>query len=294
MSQQKTHGVGQLLEPVLDYCYSWRTSSQRASNLYESGVKLWQKEDLVDIEQQLAQSHVAEKLTVRRLDGRLVYMKNLIAIWYLVDRVNQTLRSYEGPIENIYATCAVLIFQFRKLLDRNGNGNAKKVTKIVCFGLGDMNFKPPGWWRIENNSKTEDEREPETSVVGDAFIHHAIVFTIADIVRSHKPDSETYSDETKDILQKARFEVVGECGTGGFAELDHESIVFSAFATAPVKQIIADLARPAVIVCAETTSAEVYNPLIPSEGNKLEGSLHQLEISTRIGGLIILINLSAY
>ncbi|KAI0858078.1 hypothetical protein F4860DRAFT_327435 [Xylaria cubensis] len=361
MSWPTQDGVGQLFEPVLEYGDSpWRTSSQRASDLYESGVKLWRKEDLVDIEQQLAQSRAAEKFTVRRLDGSLVHIKNPMfgvqkPIWkpyikfqeywrlvrskpdvppelynctYLIDWVNQTLRNYEGPIENVQllfessrqqwnasTTCKALISQFRKLL--GGDGNVKKVTKIVCFGLGDINFKPPDWWRIENSSKTEDKREPETSVVEGAFIHHAMALTIADIARSYKTAEDSgirlltqdpnYSDETKDILQKIGFEVVGEYGAGGFAELDHESIVFSAFAAAPVKQIIADLARPAAIICAERTSAGVYNHLqkpwadpesprtrqmwneyetwnfpVSSEGTKLEGSLHQLEIFFRV------------
>ena len=68
---------GQLLEPLLDYgCSNWKTSSQRAADLYDSGVKLWRKEDLVDIERQLAQSFTARKFTVRRIDGSVVHIKN--------------------------------------------------------------------------------------------------------------------------------------------------------------------------------------------------------------------------
>jgi hypothetical protein len=163
-----------------------------------------------------------------------------------------------------------LTSQFRKLL--GGDGNAKKVTKIVCFGLGDINFKPPDWWRIENDSKPEDERELETSVVEGALIHHAIALTMADITRSRAETGTAvgvrlltqdpgYSDETREILQKLGFEVVGEHGAGGFAELDDESLVFSAFAAAPVKQIIADLARPVAIICAEKTGAGTFNKI---------------------------------
>ncbi|KAI2468621.1 hypothetical protein F4781DRAFT_397279 [Annulohypoxylon bovei var. microspora] len=303
---------GQVLEPLLDYgCSHWRTSSQRAADLYDSGVKLWRKEDLVDIERQLARSCTAEKFTVRRIDGSIVHIKNPMfgvqkPIWrpyvkfqefwhlvrstpdgppqtyhctYLVDWTNQTVRNYEGPIENVRllfktsqqrwgasATCEALKSQLRKLL--GGDGNAKKVTKIVCFGLGDMNRKPPDWWRIENNTNPEDEREPETSVVEGAFVHHAIALTMADVARScakgdagarlltQDPD---YSDETKDILQNIGFEVVGEYGAGGFAELDDESVVISAFTASPVKQIIADLARPVAIICAGRTSDGVFN-----------------------------------
>jgi len=164
-------------------------------------------------------------------------------------------------------TCEAFTSRFRKLL--GGNGNAKMVTKIVCFGLGDLNFKPPDWWRIQNNSKPEDEQELETSVVEAALIHHAIALTMADVIRSCARTGDKkvriltqdpgYSGETKDMLQGIGFEIIGEYGAGGFAELDNESVVFSAFAKAPVKQIIADLARPVSIICANSTSAGVFN-----------------------------------
>lgn len=106
-------------------------------------------------------------------------------------------------------------------------------------------------------------------MVEGALIHHAIALTIADIARSCVETGDTgvrlftqdprYSDETKDLLREIGFEVVGQYGAGGFAELDNESIVFSPFASAPVKQIIADLARPTVIICAGVTGAEVFN-----------------------------------
>jgi hypothetical protein len=67
----------QVVEPWLEYeCSPWRASSQRAADLYASDVKLWRKEDLVDIEKQLAESFTAEKFTVRRIDGSVVHIKN--------------------------------------------------------------------------------------------------------------------------------------------------------------------------------------------------------------------------
>ena len=72
-----------LLEPMLDYgCSPWTTSSQRAADLYDSGIKLWRKEDLVDIESQLAQSRTAEKFTVRRIDRSVMHIKNpMFGVW---------------------------------------------------------------------------------------------------------------------------------------------------------------------------------------------------------------------
>ncbi|KAI1174781.1 hypothetical protein F4777DRAFT_579674 [Nemania sp. FL0916] len=351
------------VEPLLDYgCSPWRMSSQRAADLYDSGVKLWRKEDLVEIEQQLAQSCTTEKFTVRRIDGSVVNIKNPMfgvqkPIWkprvvfqeywrlvysqpdappetysctYLLDWINLTARNYEGPIENVQAlfkssqqkweaseSCEAFTSQFRKIL--SGDGNSRKVTKVVCFGLGDMNAKLPDWWMEQNHSRPEHERTSEMSEIEGPLIHHAIAMTMAEIVRSCAKTEDggsavrlltqdpAYSDETKDLVRQIGFEVVGEHGAGGFAELDDESVVFSPFAAAPVRQIIADLARPVAIILAGGPGESVFNKSrkpyydpesprtaqmwkgyesrefpVSSGGAKLEGSLHQLVIHARI------------
>lgn len=148
-------------------------------------------------------------------------------------------------------------------------GNATRITKIVCFGLGDLNFKPNDLWKIQNESLPEDQRELETSVIDDALVHHAIALTMANIIRScAKPGDRRvrlltqdpdYCDETKDLVRDIGFEVVGGYGAGGFAEVDNESVVFSAFTNAPFKQIITDLARPLAIINCRNNIAGVWN-----------------------------------
>jgi hypothetical protein len=65
------------LQPLLDYgCSNW--SSQRAADLYDSGVKLWRKADLRDVEQQLAQSDTNNTFTVRCIDDNMVLIQNPI------------------------------------------------------------------------------------------------------------------------------------------------------------------------------------------------------------------------
>lgn len=77
MSESRQDKQDLIQEPWLDYgCSPWRSSSQRAADLYDSGAKLWRKEDLVDIEQQLAKSLTVEKFTVRRIDNSLVHIQN--------------------------------------------------------------------------------------------------------------------------------------------------------------------------------------------------------------------------
>lgn len=148
--------------------------------------------------------------------------------------------------------------QFRNTL--LGDGNAKRVTKIGCFGLGDLNSKPLGPWVRHSDTLPADERETasEQELVDDALVHHAIAMTMANIIRScAKPGDRAvilltqdpdYCDATKDLIRDIGFEVVGGCGAGGFAEVDNGFVVFSAFTNAPSKQIITDLARPLAII----------------------------------------------
>jgi hypothetical protein len=78
----------QTLRP-LDYgCTDWRISSQRVADLYSSGTRLWTKEDLEDIEQQLRQSYAMERFSVRRIDGSIIQISNPTfrvqnPIWYV-------------------------------------------------------------------------------------------------------------------------------------------------------------------------------------------------------------------
>lgn len=63
--------------PTLDYaCTEWLQSTQAAWNIYNTGRKLWTREDLHDIEQQLAHGNEREYFTVRMIDGRIARIKN--------------------------------------------------------------------------------------------------------------------------------------------------------------------------------------------------------------------------
>jgi hypothetical protein len=87
MSQTRGHTSAS--PDCLDYgCSNWRISSQRASDLYISDTKLWTKEDLKDIEQQLSQSYTIDRFSVRRIDGSIVQISNPMfqvqnPIWYV-------------------------------------------------------------------------------------------------------------------------------------------------------------------------------------------------------------------
>lgn len=54
----------------------WTLSTQAAAELYAGGAKLWTKESLRDIEQQLAEFQTREFFTLRKLDGSTIRIKN--------------------------------------------------------------------------------------------------------------------------------------------------------------------------------------------------------------------------
>lgn len=103
----------------------------------------------------------------------------------------------------------------------------------------------------------------EASFVQGAMIQHAIALTFAQVCKelsgcnvellAQDPD---YTDEAKAILTSCGFSIIGDFGASGFAEIDEDSLVFSVFVEAPLKQIIADIARPSIII---STGFDVFN-----------------------------------
>ncbi|KAJ6130083.1 hypothetical protein N7512_002863 [Penicillium capsulatum] len=294
-SNHKT--MPQTLGP-LDYgCTDWRISSQKAADLYSSGTKLWTKEDLQDIEQQLRQAYTMERFSVRRIDGSIVQITNPMfqvqnPIWkphvkyqeywqlvkaqphgpietylcsYIVDWTNLTARNFRELIAQptqVFEekdllwqnskSCNQLTTLVKELLGRN------TVKKVLCFGLGDFCRSAPEWLKRQHNSWDENS---EIKHVMGCMIQHSMALTIA----QHCSGNETvpllaqdpeYTELAKELLTEKKFKIVGPYGAGGFAEIDEESIVISPFAAAPVKQIIADLARPVIII---STGFEVFN-----------------------------------
>ena len=124
------------------------------------------------------------------------------------------------------------------------------VKKVLCFGLGDFCRCAPEWLKRQHDSWDETS---EINHVTGCMIQHSMALTIAHHCRGNETvpvlaQDPEYTELAKELLAEKKFDIVGQHGAGGFAELDDESIVISPFAAAPVKQIIADLARPVVII----------------------------------------------
>ncbi|EMT67895.1 hypothetical protein FOC4_g10000151 [Fusarium odoratissimum] len=285
---------------LLEYGHSpWRESSQIAATFYDRGYKLWTKDDLRDIERQIEQSVNQMVFSVRSINGTLIQIRNLNfekdnPIWkpfvkyqeywrlvktqpdgppetylcsYLPEWSNSTVRAFRGIVKD-----PISIFERNRHI-WNGSESCKllksclqqhlttrQVTKVACFGLGDVCRKPPEWLRRQI---TSDEDELDASIVSPNMLQHLIAVTIVEVCREHTRSSvellaqdPDYTRETEDILKQNGFSIVGRHGAGGFAEIDDTTIVFSVFVEAPLKQIIADIARPTMII---STGFEVFN-----------------------------------
>ncbi|PNH44497.1 hypothetical protein VD0004_g3162 [Verticillium dahliae] len=280
--------------PSFDHPSSqWIRSSQRAADLYDKGIKFYRKEDLVNIEKEVSESYIREFFNLPRIDGTVLRMRNplhgvLKPIWnpiiefqnywkfvrkepdgppethlcsFRVDWLNQSMQQYEGKIENYEdafrgkrtawvdsKTCAAFKAHTRQLLAK------RKVTKIVCFGLGDFVRRPPVWWKIRNAQS--DNPITEGDHLEGGMIQHWAAITMAETLRGLADGSSVrlltqdpkYTAEARAILEDVGFEVVGAFGAGGFAEIDEETVVISIYTAAPVKQIVADMPRPISII----------------------------------------------
>lgn len=192
---------------------------------------------------------------------------------YLVDWVNITGLRFRGIVDSTSAfektrlawnqskTCRLLQSKLEGLFA------AKKVTKIICLGLGDMCREPPEWCKRQTSSDGGHDPDEVWAELryGNSMLQHSMALTIAQACRNSNAGHEVrllaqdpaYTDKAKEILKDSGFELVGEFGAGGFAEIDDDSVVFSAHINAPLKQIIADLARPPLII--STSFSEVFN-----------------------------------
>ncbi|KAI0130757.1 hypothetical protein F4814DRAFT_456760 [Daldinia grandis] len=292
LSNILAHEDEQPIPPLLEHdCSEWKTSSQHMEDLYFSGAKLWQKIDLMDIERQLSQFRTIEKFTIRCVDRSVIHIKNPMfkvqrPIWfptvkfqeywrlvkakpdgppetyrcsYLVGWENRSARDSRGLIKDPRGLLMQNEFKwhisttynsFRLLIQKLLHGH--RVTKIVCFGLGDIRLRTPEWWREQRGPNWQ---QMEAKVMGSRAMQYLAVLAIATEILSSTGDKvrllaqdPDYTEETKQVLREFGFEVVGPFGAGGFAEVDDETIVFTAFAAAPIKQIIADIARPTFII----------------------------------------------
>ncbi|KAI1648939.1 uncharacterized protein F4817DRAFT_314232 [Daldinia loculata] len=124
----------------------------------------------------------------------------------------------------------------------------RKINKVVCFALGDM--APMSCYDSRYTAHGSETANKKFSMN-----QHAVALTMGAAFRSttaanveilaQDPD---YSPTSKALLKNLGISVVGEHGAGGFSEIVDDSVVFFCYPTFPMSEIIADIARPAMII----------------------------------------------
>lgn len=113
-----------------------------------------------------------------------------------------------------------------------------RITKIIGFGCGSI--KLPG----------DDNPPPHRS----AF-QHALVFSLREILEDKAKTPEKiecyvqdpiYTTIDKAVLEESEVEVLDD--PEAFLKADDSSVAFSCSPNVPVKQIVCDIARPAIMI----------------------------------------------
>jgi hypothetical protein len=136
------------------------------------------------------------------------------------------------------------------------------VTKLVCFGLGSLDGSHD-FCILEETAKCDG------LPLRAAMTQHAAALTMAKVFGEQigtgplhvVAQDPAYSPAARRLLTNEGFEVIDGIGCLGFTFVDENSIVFSVHPDVPVKQIVADLARPAGMV---------WDPVRPAEEERTE------------------------
>ncbi|RMZ85263.1 hypothetical protein DV738_g379, partial [Chaetothyriales sp. CBS 135597] len=110
------------------------------------------------------------------------------------------------------------------------------IKKIVAFACGGMNYFDEAPWAIRS------------------AYQHALILNIRDVLRTRQEcdniecyaQDPEYTEIDKDVLNQSGITVLGD--PQGFLEVDDSTLVLSFGPDIPVRQIIADIARPAMMI----------------------------------------------
>ncbi|GKT64660.1 hypothetical protein ColTof4_07056 [Colletotrichum tofieldiae] len=119
------------------------------------------------------------------------------------------------------------------------------INKIVCFGLGDL-FD-------DSNDENDKIGSSDGSSEIRSHVQHAAALTVARIlgerigreIRCYSQDP-AYNQATIEFLKSHNIVVLHD--PQGFVDIDESTLVFSVAPSVPVKQIVTELARPAIII----------------------------------------------
>jgi hypothetical protein len=116
------------------------------------------------------------------------------------------------------------------------------ITKMVCFGLGN---------NIVSENVEETSQHPAALMIRDILECHT-----GNGIRLFAQDP-AYSVDTKEILEQFGFNIVDGAGSKAFQEVDETTVVFCVNVGFRVKEILADLTRPAMIITQPFQSTDL-------------------------------------
>lgn len=124
-----------------------------------------------------------------------------------------------------------------------------EVTKVVGFACGDISFSDVPVDRAQRSAS-----------------QHALLLTLRNVLqeknKTHKSNILCYAQDP--IYNTVDKTVLGNFGINvvddpeGFLQVDNSSVVFSCAPNIPVKQVVADLARPAILIWSPPVAAKEY------------------------------------
>jgi hypothetical protein len=116
----------------------------------------------------------------------------------------------------------------------NAHAATRQITKIVGLALGAISY--------------HYDKHPR------CYIQHALLLTLREwlVDRGKTEDAVCYAQDPgyrsvdREVLKEHGIEVIDD--PRAWLEIDDESIVFSVSPNVPVKEIVADIARPAIVI----------------------------------------------
>ncbi|KAF3059638.1 hypothetical protein GL218_04859 [Daldinia childiae] len=238
---------------------------------YEAGVRLWTKEKLLGIENMIAGNGGIVRTSLYAGRGNYTAQKDMGRL-YKVDFHGYRAMAFPPvtrPEGMPYSPMTIsekttytfvpkdldeqkeLFTQCQDTWDENPIGQhfystfmrlplPPYINKIVCIGLG--NFIAP---------RSGDENPGMLSL---AMLRHAAVVTVAEILFKRFgrqiqifAQDVNYTPNCAAVLFKNGFSVVGQYGAGGLAEIDDKTFVFAPPSDFCLKEIVADIAKPAAM-----------------------------------------------
>ncbi|KAK7430498.1 hypothetical protein QQZ08_003017 [Neonectria magnoliae] len=132
-----------------------------------------------------------------------------------------------------------------------------KANKVICFGLGSLEG-------TVNYSTLDLKHSLDGLPRRSAITQHLAAITMATLLGQQQDTGRVpilvqdpaYTMLGQQFLAAQDIEVVGGNGALGFTHVDDDTLVFSCHPNVPVKQIVADIARPAAMLWNEVRLAE--------------------------------------